>query len=311
MAATETGNDSAAGQGAPRANAASAHPRAGSSSAASDAAASADAASETAGAPASATAGGAAAGPPAGEGGTGRGPHAAASEPGPGAARGCGDAKLLFCDDFEGMSATPGMPPSAPAWSIVKNGMGSVVIDAEVPAHSGRSSVKVDSTGGYQTFFALTGAHVLPAQGAIYLRVFIRLGAPMSAGHNTYYKAGASGSASSEHETRIGVMNEMLMINQPAGDRGFLSNEEYYRDGNQPGVVFAPMQWTCVETFFDPAHSTIDIWVDGDEVPDLHRTDWEQDAIGALHFGFEKYAGPDATIWYDDIAVSEQPIGCR
>lgn len=53
------------------------------------------------------------------------------------------------------------------------------------------------------------------------------------------------------------------------------------------------------------------MWVNGTEVKDLHRTDWEQDPIGAFHFGFEKYAGPDAVIWYDDIAIHSQPIGCN
>jgi hypothetical protein len=110
--------------------------------------------------------------------------------------------------------------------------------------------------------------------------------------------------------TRIGVMNGMLMINQPAGDRGFLSNQNYYSDGNQPGVVFTPLRWTCIEALFDPPHSIFDIWVDGKEVPDLHRTDWQQDALGSFQLGFEKYAGPDAELWYDDIAVSAQPIGC-
>jgi hypothetical protein len=90
-----------------------------------------------------------------------------------------------------------------------------------------------------------------------------------------------------------------------------LSNQNYYNDGNKPGVVFAPMTWVCVEALFDPPHSTFDIWVDGKEVPDLHRTDWQQDPLGSFHFGFEKYAGPDADIWYDDIAVSASPIGCQ
>lgn len=221
----------------------------------------------------------------------------------------CNSTQTLFCDDFE--QAEPGAEPAAPTWSIVKNGMGTIAIDTESPAHSGQRSVKVSSEGGYQTFFALAGAPVFPKSGALYLRLYMRLDAAMSSGHNTYFKAGASGSPSSEHETRFGVMNGMLMINQPAGDRGFLSNEAYYRDGNQPGVVFAPMTWVCVEALLDPEHSTIDVWVDGEEVPDLHRTDWQQDPLGVFHFGFEKYAGPDATLWYDDIAISDQPIDCR
>ena len=225
-------------------------------------------------------------------------------------ATGCGGSALLFCDDFE-RDTVGGMPPPSPRWSVALNGMGTVSIDATTPAHSGGKSVHVSSAGGYQTFFVLAGAPVFPAQGPLYVRLYIRLGATMSSGHNTYYKAGAAGAPSSDHETRIGVMNGMLMINQPAGDRGFLSNQNYYSDGNKPGVVFAPMTWTCVEALFDPGHSTIDVWVDEKEVPDLHRTDWQQDPLGALHFGFEKYAGPDADIWYDDIAVGSAPIGCE
>lgn len=115
------------------------------------------------------------------------------------------------------------MPPN---FTLALNGMGTVAVDASVPAHSGARSVHIQSANGYQTFFALAGAPVFPAAGALYLRLYIRLGAAMSMGHNT------------------------------------------------------------------------------------HRTDWQQDPLDAFHFGFEKYAGPDVDIWYDDIAISTQPIGC-
>lgn len=222
----------------------------------------------------------------------------------------CGSAGLLLCDDFE--KAAAGMPPPAPVWTTSFNGSGMVTVDGTTAAHSGTKSIHVASNGGYQTFFELKGAPVFPrANGPVYLRLYMKLGAPMTPGHNTYFKAGAGAATSSDHETRVGVMNGMLMINQPAGDRGFLSNQSYYNDGNKPGVVFMPMTWSCVEVFFDPPNSTIDVWVEGKEVPDLHVTDWQQDPIGAFRFGFEKYAGPDADFWYDDIAVGTQPIGCE
>ena len=189
--------------------------------------------------------------------------------------------------------------------------MGKITIDAKTPAHSGTKSVHVASDG-YQTFFELKGAPVFPRpNGPLYLRVYLRLSAAMTSGHNTYFKAGAAATTSSDHETRVGVMNAMLMINQPAGDRGFLSNKNYYNDGNKPGVVFAPMTWNCIEVLFDAPASTIDFWVGGKEVPDLHITDWQQDPIGAFRFGFEQYAGPSGDFWYDDIAVGTQPIGCQ
>jgi tellurite resistance-related uncharacterized protein len=226
-----------------------------------------------------------------------------------GAEPGCAGPGIILCEDFE-TGTTVGMAPPAPRWQLAQNGMGKVAVDGVTPAHSGTRSVHVSSAGGYQTFFALSGAPVFPASGPLYLRLYIRLGAPMPMGHNTYYKAGAAG-PSSDHETRVGVMNGMLMINQPAGDRGFLSNEHYYQDGNKPGVVFAPNTWTCVEALFDPAHTSIALWVDDKPVPDLQRTDWQQDPLASFHFGYEKYAGPDAEIWYDDITVGRQRIGCQ
>jgi hypothetical protein len=245
-----------------------------------------------------------------GSGAAGSGSSAAGSSGSEARPGGCAKPDLIFCDDFES-NTVAGLAPPEPRWKIALNGMGSVVIDDAVAAHSGKKSVHVASRGGYQTFFVLSGPPVFPAAGALYLRLFIRLAAPMSAGHNTYYKAGAGASPSSEHETRIGAMNSMLMINQPAGDRGFLSNQNYYNDGNKPGVVFTPETWTCVEALFDPPRSTFDIWVNGKEVPDLHRTDWQQDPLGAFQLGYEEYAGPDADIWYDDVAVSAQRIGCE
>jgi tellurite resistance-related uncharacterized protein len=228
-------------------------------------------------------------------------------EPGGGTANGCDASKLLFCEDFESMQS--GAVPGAPRWSTAFNGMATITVDGTTPAHSGSRSVRVKTSGSYQAFLVLSNAVTFPAR--TYFRTFIRLGAPMTSGHNTYFKAGAAATSSSDHETRVGVMNAMLMINQPASDRGALSNQKYYTDGNKPGVVFAPQTWVCVEVLADPAHSEIDVWVDGKEVPDLHLADWQQDPVQALRFGFEKYAGPDAEIWYDDIAVSAQPIGCN
>jgi len=213
-----------------------------------------------------------------------------------------------LCDDFE--NATADAMPAAP-WSVAVNGTtGTVLVDGSTPAHSGTKSVRVSSLGNYQTFLALKGAPVFPApKPALYVRTFIRLDAPMTAGHNTYFKAGAAGAISSNNETRVGVMVEMLMINQPDGDRGFLSNNNYWSD-QKPGVVFPAKTWVCVEAFFDPPNSTVDVWVNGTAVPDLKRSDWKQDPVGTLQFGFEKYAGPDAVIWYDDIVISSERIGC-
>jgi len=102
----------------------------------------------------------------------------------------------------------------------------------------------------------------------------------------------------------------MLMMTVAGDTHGYLSNKNVYNDG-KPGVVFTPGTWTCVELSFDPAATTIDVWVDGREVPDMHPTDIQQDQYDDLHFGFEKYAGPVSDIWYDDVAVGTSRITCN
>jgi hypothetical protein len=224
-----------------------------------------------------------------------------------GAAGPCTAPGLTFCSDFEGL--TTGAAPSGMGLGTHLNGNGTVVVDAATPAHSGTKSIKVNATG-YQTFFKLTGTPVFPAMnGKLFVRVYVRLGAAMTGGHNTYFEAGLDAASDAPYETRVGVMNEMLMINQPNGDRGFLSNENYYVD-HLPGTVIPATTWTCVESFFDTPASTVSFWVEGVDVPDLHRTDWQQEAYDALRFGYEKYAGPDAELWYDDLAVGNERIGC-
>jgi len=224
-----------------------------------------------------------------------------------GAASGpCTATGLTFCTDFE--TQTVDTAPSSMGLGTHLNGDGTVTVDGATAAHSGTKSVRVNATG-YQTFMKLTGAAVFPASGKMFVRVYIRLAEAMTGGHNTYFEAGLDAASDAPFETRVGVMNQMLMINQPDGDRGFLSNQNFYNDGLL-GMVIPATTWTCVESYFDPPATTVDFWVEGTNVPDLHRTDWQQETYDALRFGYEKYAGPNTEIWYDDLAVGSERIGC-
>ena len=88
------------------------------------------------------------------------------------------------------------------------------------------------------------------------------------------------------------------------------SNQNYYNDA-KPGVAFTPSTWVCLEALIDHTRPEIDVWVDGTEVPDLHHTDWPLDTYDSVRFGFEKYAGPGIDVWYDDIAIGTERIGCN
>jgi len=193
-------------------------------------------------------------------------------------------------------------------WVIERIGEGTVVIDSTI-AHSGTKSVHVTQVG-YNAFATLKGASLFPTGSRFYLRVFMRLATPMTGGHNTYFIAGLAATPGAPYEMRLGVMNSMLMINQPMGDRGFLANQNFYNDG-LPGAALPVGTFSCVEVFFDPPNDTIDVWLDDMPIADLSRTDWQQETFDVVRFGFERYAGPDSEIWYDDVAIGTQKIGCR
>ncbi len=216
-------------------------------------------------------------------------------------------AGLLFCDTFESATATPAAP-----WSTSTIGSGTVTVDGTTPAHSGTKSIHVsDGDGDYDTLLVLHDASLLPAQGGrFYLRVFIRLGAAMSAGHNTFILGDLFASTGQGNNLRLGEDYQMLMYTVMGDAHGALSNAAYYNDGMLPGVQFAPQTWTCLEVLLDSKKPEIDVWVGGVEVPDLHHTDYPIDDYDDLKFGFEKYAGPAVDVWYDDIAIGTQPIGC-
>jgi hypothetical protein len=187
-----------------------------------------------------------------------------------------------------------------------------VTVDSVTPAHSGTKSIHVsDDDSDYDTLLVLHDASVLPAAaGRFYVRAFIRLGAAMSAGHNTFVLADLFVSQGQGNDLRLGEDDQMLMYTVMGDAHGALSNANYYDDGMMPGIQFTPATWTCLEVLLDSKKPEIDVWVDGKEVPDLHHTDFPLDDYDNLRFGFEKYAGAAMDVWYDDIAIGTGPIGC-
>ncbi|HYP74658.1 MAG TPA: hypothetical protein VER12_01810 [Polyangiaceae bacterium] len=254
---------------------------------------------------------GGAAGTSSGAGSPGIGGSASAGAPAAAGGGGAGSAcharaGLLACDDFE--VAAVGAVPGAP-WSAVVNGEGSVAVDDTVPAHSGSKSVHVHGSG-YQTLLVYHDPARLPqASGRFYVRAFVRLAEAMTGGHNTFVLADTFAAPNAGNALRLGEQNAMLMMTVGGDAHGFLSNQNYYND-HLPGVTFKPGVYSCLELLLDSAHTEIRVWVDGVDVPDLHVTNLAHENYDALRFGFEKYAGPESDIWYDDIAIGSERIGC-
>ena len=212
---------------------------------------------------------------------------------------------LLFCDDFEKAGTTLATP-----WTTQFGSPGNVSVDGTTPAHSGTKSVHVYGSG-FQTFFTLSKASILPvAGGRLYFRAYMRLGAPMTTNHNTFILGDLAASPGNGNALRIGEQVQMLMYTVMGDAHAALSHQNHYTDG-LPGIMFTPGTWVCLEVLADHGGPEIDVWVDGQEVPDLHHTDFAVDAYDSLHFGAEIYDGTTSDIWYDDVAIGTARIGCN
>jgi hypothetical protein len=220
----------------------------------------------------------------------------------------CGTrAGLSFCEDFEKHAAGPAMATGP--WSPSVNGDGTVEIDTTT-AHSGKSSLKVHGSG-FATFYVLNaGSLLMPPTSPLYLRAYVKLAEAMTGGHNTFVVADLAAAPGAGNAFRLGEMNAMLMYTVSGDTHGALANDNYYTD-HLPGAALGAGTWGCLEVTLDHAKPEIAVALDGMTIADLHHTDFPLDTYDTLRFGFEKYAGPVADVWYDDIALGTAPLGCH
>jgi hypothetical protein len=214
---------------------------------------------------------------------------------------------LAFCEDFESFAVGP-VAATGP-WSSAVIGEGSVSVD-ETQSHSGRRALRVLGSG-YSSFLVYHDTKVLPAQsGRFYLRAYLRLAEEMTAGHNTFIIGDMAASPGAGNALRLGEMHQMLMYTVSGDTHGRLANENFYND-QLAGAALKAASWACVEMLIDSSGPELRVWLDGAEIPDLYTAAFPVDPYDALRFGFEKYAGPESEIFYDDLAIGSEPIGCN
>lgn len=227
---------------------------------------------------------------------------------------------LPLCDGFE--SAAVGGPPDPQLWTISQpdcTGSGTLAVDGS-EAHSGKQSVKVDGGGGYCDHIFISNASAVAALGPqVYTRLFVRVAAPLGAGHVSFLAM--KDSADMGGDVRVGGQDMVLMYNRESDDATLPVMSP---TGTGESVALAANTWTCIESHFDETAGTIDTWVDGKEiaglvengtpVPDV-STQWLSQAgwkptLADFRIGWESYSGQTMTLWFDDVALASQRIGC-
>lgn len=210
---------------------------------------------------------------------------------------------LPSCEDFE--STTAGSPPSVADWTVRTNN-GTVVVD-DTQAHTGTKSVRIESTGG-MAYLVNTSALPAPA-GKIYVRAFVKWNESVPEGH-VGYVALSKNVNDENNEIRFGGQHKFMPFNSVPSDKNV---PDPWSNPCPECVAPTVGEWTCVEVMFDTANGAASAWV-GDntevsvtqaEIPDTFPSPGAE-----LKIGFRSWNGDAQKLWYDDIKVGYDRIGC-
>jgi hypothetical protein len=229
-------------------------------------------------------------------------------------------AALPLCDDFEGAAA--GGSPDPSRWTVGApdlTGTGALAID-ESQHHSGARSVKVTGQGGYSNHIFFSNASVIGTLGAVvWGRFYVRLTDPLGDGHVTFLSM-ADAAAGGKH-VRMGGQAKILMWNRESDDATLPALSP---TGIAASLALPTGRWLCVELMIDQRAGLMQTWVDGAEIAGLHldavstpdideqwlrQPDWRP-MLTSFALGWESYAGQAMTLWFDDVALDAQRVGC-
>jgi hypothetical protein len=222
-----------------------------------------------------------------------------------------------FCADFEDLpkGALSG------AWSARTpncSGDGTASVD-DAQAHSGRHSVRVVSGGGTcNHVFATPALDLSGFEQALWVRFYVRFASALSDAHVTFL---ALQDQVTQKALRMGGQKQILMWNRESDDATL---PELSPTGVSLSQKPSPDSWLCVEFHLAGSAGTLETFVDGERVPGLvidgagtqdidgqwlRPGKWTA-RVSELGFGWESYGNDAMTLWFDDIAVAAERVGC-
>ncbi|WP_437965326.1 hypothetical protein WMF04_37680 [Sorangium sp. So ce260] len=203
----------------------------------------------------------------------------------------------VFCSDFEADS----LPSELMFFPEYLRASASTYVTLDRTGRSGSRSIKVTGSA----FSQMLGIAV-PSN--FWGRIYLKSDTAIQSGHNTYVAATTGdGDPNNGEHIRIGEHQCQLELNRKSDDAERLSGERYSCD---VGVKLAADTWYCLEFYYNGPGSEMRVFLDNTEIETLHVTDWGPYDYKLFKFGFEKYHGGNKTIWYDDLALDTERVGC-
>jgi hypothetical protein len=122
-------------------------------------------------------------------------------------------------------------------------------------------------------------------------------------------------------DLRMGGQNQIVMWNRETDDATL---PELSPAGTSKSQMPAANQWHCMEFQMDGASGRLTTWMNGALVPGLvadgvptpdvdgqwaRQSSWRP-VPEDFRIGWESYGGDARTLWFDDVAMGSQRIGC-
>jgi hypothetical protein len=222
----------------------------------------------------------------------------------------------VFCDGLESQTATT---PSGP-WTVVTpdcSGAGRASIDSSV-AHGGSRSLRVDGAAGYCNHVFVQAQAPVSTVSPVFVRFWVRHSTAQPTSHTTFLAM--NDAADGDRDLRMGGQNGALQWNRESDDATLPAQSPV---GVAQSTPLPTGAWHCVEAEVDGSAGALTTWLDGSVVRGLvaDRTptadidnQWDNRTwsprLTDLRLGWESYGEGADTLWFDDVAVSSQRVGC-
>jgi len=227
-----------------------------------------------------------------------------AADPAPAAWDRPADGPALITEDFESGAIDP------KKFSIFATGNATVTVESDFVAH-GKNALHVHYPAGARNAISFLAMSVPPAlHDHLYGRAYVYM-QTIPSGHCVLMTTGSSGYPVSNF-LEIGMRQNHFQPSYQQNGPNIARYEDHPLQGTPPAG-----RWFCLEWELNDKPDRIVMWIDGKLA--VNETFKGQDGSktgltgGFIEycFGFRSWSAPakDVDIYYDDIAISDKPIG--
>lgn len=168
----------------------------------------------------------------------------------------------------------------------------------------GKKSLRVNPASGYDWRMLS-----VPTPGpAFWVRLYMRSSIDIGqAEHNAFFQA-MPGDGEWNTQGNLEVAEQYCEVVLNLDDDVVLPKGGTFMCGGSV-MPLAKDEWHCMEAFFDGPNGAVQVYADGASIID--KTGWKKSVFKTFSFGMRNVHGPSRTMWYDDVAVASQRIGCE